>query len=172
MKVNQIGTLTETLDAIELAKESRLHRRHLATARARPRTRPSRTSRWPPTRARSRPAPSRTDRVAKYNQLLRIEEELGAGARYAGKNALKASAGVKSLRIRHPSNDDGYECEGMIALAKAVDPLGEVWVVAPEMEQSGRVHAISLHRPLRIRSCRNAGSRWTGRPHGLRVPGH
>ncbi|MBU1545639.1 MAG: phosphopyruvate hydratase, partial [Proteobacteria bacterium] len=34
-------------------------------------------------------APSRTDRVAKYNQLLRIEEELGAAGRYAGKTALK-----------------------------------------------------------------------------------
>jgi enolase len=32
---------------------------------------------------------SRSDRVAKYNQLLRIEEELGAKARYAGKSALK-----------------------------------------------------------------------------------
>jgi enolase len=32
-------------------------------------------------------APSRTDRVCKYNQLLRIEEELGSAAKYAGKNA-------------------------------------------------------------------------------------
>jgi enolase len=32
---------------------------------------------------------SRTDRVAKYNQLLRIEEELGAGATYAGRTALR-----------------------------------------------------------------------------------
>jgi enolase len=32
-------------------------------------------------------APARTERVAKYNQLLRIEEELGAGARYAGRDA-------------------------------------------------------------------------------------
>jgi enolase len=34
-------------------------------------------------------APSRTDRVAKYNQLLRIEEELGAAAQYAGMSILK-----------------------------------------------------------------------------------
>ena len=34
---------------------------------------------------------SRSDRVAKYNQLLRIEEELGASARYAGKAALRAA---------------------------------------------------------------------------------
>ena len=35
---------------------------------------------------------SRTDRVAKYNQLLRIEEELGTSARYAGRSALKQLA--------------------------------------------------------------------------------
>jgi enolase len=36
-------------------------------------------------------APSRTDRVAKYNQLLRIEQELGSNAVYLGKNAFKVS---------------------------------------------------------------------------------
>ena len=36
---------------------------------------------------------SRTDRTAKYNQLLRIEEELGGAARYAGRAAIKALAG-------------------------------------------------------------------------------
>ena len=36
-------------------------------------------------------APSRTDRVAKYNQLLRIEQELGKSARYLGKDAFKVS---------------------------------------------------------------------------------
>jgi enolase len=35
---------------------------------------------------------SRSDRVAKYNQLMRIEEELGAGARYAGRTVLRQSA--------------------------------------------------------------------------------
>ena len=55
------------------------------TARARPRTRRSPTSPWRPAAARSRPArPSRSDRVAKYNQLLRIEEELGAEADVSG----------------------------------------------------------------------------------------
>jgi enolase len=34
---------------------------------------------------------SRTDRIAKYNQLMRIEEELGAGAKFAGRNAFKAA---------------------------------------------------------------------------------
>jgi 5'-nucleotidase len=40
---------------------------------------------------------------------------------------------------------------------EAVSPLGETWVVAPESEQSAASHAISLHRPLRIREVR---SRW------------
>jgi enolase len=34
-------------------------------------------------------APARSDRIAKYNQLLRIEEELGAGAKYAGRSAFQ-----------------------------------------------------------------------------------
>jgi 5'-nucleotidase len=42
-------------------------------------------------------------------------------------------------------------------LAEAVAPLGEVWVVAPESEQSAASHAISLHRPLRIRQVKE---RW------------
>ena len=49
------------------------------------------------------------------------------------------------------SNDDGYQSEGIRALAAAMEPLGEVWVVAPEQEQSASSHAISIHRPLRIR---------------------
>jgi enolase 1/2/3 len=38
---------------------------------------------------------SRTDRIAKYNQLLRIEEELGSAARYAGRNAFKQQPAKK-----------------------------------------------------------------------------
>jgi 5'-nucleotidase len=49
------------------------------------------------------------------------------------------------------SNDDGYQSNGIRALAEAMEPLGEVWVVAPEIEQSATSHSISLHRPLRIR---------------------
>lgn len=52
------------------------------------------------------------------------------------------------------SNDDGYLSEGLRALAEAVADFGEVWVVAPEAEQSASSHAISLHRPLRIREIR------------------
>lgn len=55
------------------------------------------------------------------------------------------------------SNDDGYFSEGIQALVDAVSPLGEVWVVAPDREQSAASHAISLHRPLRIKEVRE---RW------------
>ena len=52
------------------------------------------------------------------------------------------------------SNDDGHASSGLRALVDALTPLGEVWVVAPEAEQSAASHAISLHRPLRIREVR------------------
>jgi len=55
------------------------------------------------------------------------------------------------------SNDDGYQSEGLRALVAAMEELGEVWVVAPEVEQSASSHAISIHRPLRLREVR---SRW------------
>ncbi|MTV50189.1 phosphopyruvate hydratase [Heliobacillus mobilis] len=86
IKVNQIGTLTETLEAIEMAKRAGYtavvsHRSgetddttiaDLAVATNAGQIKTG--------------APSRTDRVAKYNQLLRIEEELDDQARYQGKN--------------------------------------------------------------------------------------
>ena len=52
------------------------------------------------------------------------------------------------------SNDDGYQSEGIRALAAAMEELGEVWAVAPEVEQSASSHAISIHRPLRLREVR------------------
>ena len=55
------------------------------------------------------------------------------------------------------SNDDGYFSEGLRALVDAVSPLGEVWVVAPDREQSAASHSISLNRPLRITEVRE---RW------------
>jgi 5'-nucleotidase len=55
------------------------------------------------------------------------------------------------------ANDDGYQSDGIKALVEAVSGLGEVWVVAPEVEQSAASHAISLHRPLRLRE---VGPRW------------
>ncbi|GAA2189110.1 MULTISPECIES: phosphopyruvate hydratase [Leucobacter] len=87
VKVNQIGTLTETLDAVQLAQRSGYtailsHRSgetedvtiaDLAVATDCGQIKTG--------------APARSERVAKYNQLLRIEEELGGAAKYAGRGA-------------------------------------------------------------------------------------
>ena len=51
------------------------------------------------------------------------------------------------------TNDDGVHASGIEALANAMAALGEVWIVAPEHEQSGTSHSLSLHRPLRLREC-------------------
>jgi enolase len=95
VKVNQIGTLTETLDAIALARASGYaavisHRSgetedvtvaHLAVATNAGQIKTG--------------APSRTDRVAKYNELLRIEEELGDQAAYPGADAFAGWSAVR-----------------------------------------------------------------------------
>ena len=87
IKVNQIGTLTETLDAIQMANRAGYtaivsHRSGetedatIADIAVAVNAGQIKTG-----------APSRTDRVAKYNQLLRIEEELGDVAQYLGMDA-------------------------------------------------------------------------------------
>jgi 5'-nucleotidase len=48
------------------------------------------------------------------------------------------------------TNDDGIHAAGLAALAEALAPLGEVYVVAPDREQSAVGHALTLHRPLRV----------------------
>lgn len=48
------------------------------------------------------------------------------------------------------TNDDGYTSEGLQVLADALEPLGEVWVVAPLTEQSAASHSLTLQRPLRV----------------------
>jgi enolase len=89
IKVNQIGTLTETLEAMKMAADAGYtsvvsHRSGetedtfisdlvVATGAGQIKT----------------GSASRTDRIAKYNQLLRIEEELGTSARFAGRKAFK-----------------------------------------------------------------------------------
>jgi 5'-nucleotidase len=55
---------------------------------------------------------------------------------------------LRGLRVLL-SNDDGVHAPGLAALAAAF-PDDEVWVVAPDREQSASSHAISLHRPLRL----------------------
>ena len=48
------------------------------------------------------------------------------------------------------TNDDGIHAAGLTALAGALEELGEVWIVAPDREQSTVGHALTLHRPLRV----------------------
>ena len=90
VKVNQIGTLTETLDAVEMAQRAGYtavmsHRSGetedatIADLAVATNCGQIKTG-----------SLARSDRIAKYNQLLRIEEELGAQARYAGRAAVKA----------------------------------------------------------------------------------
>lgn len=89
VKVNQIGTITETLDAMAIAtkagyrcvsshrsgetEDSTIADLAVGTAAGQIKT----------------GSASRSDRVAKYNQLLRIEEQLGSAAKYAGRSAIK-----------------------------------------------------------------------------------
>jgi enolase len=93
VKVNQIGTLTETLDVVALARRNRYgavisHRSgetedttiaDLAVATGAGQIKAG--------------APSRGERTAKYNQLLRIEEELGEGAAFAGRSLIAGVGG-------------------------------------------------------------------------------
>src|SRR5947209_19133004 len=48
------------------------------------------------------------------------------------------------------TNDDGIYSEGIRKLAKAIEPLAEVLIVAPDREQSAASHALTLNRPLRL----------------------
>ncbi len=52
------------------------------------------------------------------------------------------------------SNDDGIFSDGIVALADAVAPLGDIMVVAPDREQSASGQSLTLHRPLRVREVR------------------
>ncbi len=90
VKLNQIGTVTETLDAVRMAsvakyasiishrsgetEDSTIADLAVGTAAGQIKT----------------GSASRTDRICKYNQLLRIEEELGSAAQFAGRSAIKA----------------------------------------------------------------------------------
>jgi len=48
------------------------------------------------------------------------------------------------------TNDDGVYSEGLRLLARALEPLAEVWIVAPDREQSATSHSLTLTRPLRL----------------------
>lgn len=48
------------------------------------------------------------------------------------------------------SNDDGIQSEGILALEKALQPVAEIYTVAPDRVQNSMSHALTLHRPLRV----------------------
>jgi enolase len=109
VKVNQIGTLSETLDVVRLAKEASYgvvisHRSgetedatiaDLAVATNAGQIKSG--------------APSRGERTAKYNQLLRIEEDLGESARYAGRQPYGRTAPTVDVDVDEP--DDRVEAD-------------------------------------------------------------
>ncbi len=87
VKVNQIGTLTETLDAVEMAR--RADYRSMLSHRSGETEDTTIADLAVATNCGQikTGAPARSERVAKYNQLLRIEEELSTSAQYAGRGA-------------------------------------------------------------------------------------
>lgn len=54
------------------------------------------------------------------------------------------------------TNDDGVQAPGLLALAQALRPLGQVTVLAPERNWSASGHVKTLHKPLRVRACQLA----------------
>jgi 5'-nucleotidase len=58
------------------------------------------------------------------------------------------------------SNDDGIHSEGLFALARALEEIAEVWVVAPDREQSAVGHSLSMGRPLRRKRVKALGPRF------------
>ena len=96
IKVNQIGTLSETLEAIAMADAAKYAA--IVSHRSGETEDTTISDIAVATTATQIKTGSlcRTDRVAKYNQLLRIEEQLGAAARYAGRNAFPSLAHLPS----------------------------------------------------------------------------
>ena len=90
VKLNQIGSVTETLDAIELATANGYTSMVSHRSGETPDTTISDLAVAKNTRQIKTGAPARGERVAKYNRLLEIEEELGSTAQYAGYSAFKA----------------------------------------------------------------------------------
>lgn len=58
------------------------------------------------------------------------------------------------------SNDDGIHSEGLLALARALENITEVWVVAPDRERSAVSHSLSMGRSLRFKKLKDLGPRF------------
>jgi enolase len=94
IKVNQIGSLTETLEAVGMATAARYSSVMSHRSGETEDTTISDLAVATNCGQIKTGAPARSDRVAKYNQLLRIEEHLGEAARYAGRGSLAHSSGT------------------------------------------------------------------------------
>src|SRR5213594_2326157 len=66
-----------------------------------------------------------------------------------GAPAPRRPAARKTMSVVLLTNDDGVHAEGLAALGRALAELGDVYIVAPEREQSACGHALTLHRPIR-----------------------
>jgi 5'-nucleotidase len=62
------------------------------------------------------------------------------------------------------SNDDGFDARGIQVLARALEPLGEVFVVAPDTEQSASSHSLTVRRPIEIKRVDERRFRVCGTP--------
>ena len=157
IKVNQIGTLTETLAAIAHGPRGRLHGGRCRIAPARPRTSTIADLAVATGVGQIKTgAPARTDRVAKYNQLLRIEEALGAEARYPGRSAFRCARRFRAdCRAAGRSPRASNE-----ALSGCLQPVPQPLLV----------RALRAHRPCR-RRVRDRGGNRGGRPAGACAAG-
>ena len=155
VKVNQIGSLTETLDAVELAQRNGFkcmmsHRSGetedvtIADLAVATNCGQIKTG-----------APARSERVAKYNQLLRIEEILDDAAVYAGRSRLPALQGLSRRRCgRHRSRSRTWRAPGQ--RSRTVPPAD-----GPVPCQGRHLHGHQRHGPLtreRGATCPRTGS--------------
>src|SRR5262249_34937539 len=72
----------------------------------------------------------------------------GGRPRMAAKKRWRGSI-LLAMAVLLVTNDDGGHAAGLAALAEALEPLGDIWVIAPEREQSACGHALTMHLPLR-----------------------
>ena len=111
-----------------------------------------------PAPAREAEVPDMTrERARSERRDLDLErgEPLAGGAARGGPRALRTPSRPVPEYATRPrilvTNDDGVESRGLLALKQALEPMGEVTVVAPETNQSAVGHQKTLMRPLRVR---------------------
>lgn len=83
---------------------------------------------------------------------------LANGAAAGSESRQESPTGLRRASMTDPlilvTNDDGVQAPGLLVLAEALGALGDVWVYAPDREQSAVSHGVSLHRPLRVTEVR------------------